>query len=245
MTRSANFLLFIILFCFYTLFSQSVLDSLKSNKERSEWFLSTQIHYGWLWKHREKIQNLPSVYPYAWELDLVNQTKGQKEWHWANNMPRLGIQLLFINMRNVEIYGNAIHTTPYADLILARGNKSELFIKLGLGLAFYSNYFHVYRNQHNQIISSPASYSGTFGFSYKRPFVKNTNMIMAVNFNHASNATIRQPNLGSNIISGSWAIERRISGYRHFEERIVYKSWRKSQNYKALHFFFFPSFTIK
>jgi hypothetical protein len=239
--------IFILFISDLPLFSQNLIDSLLNTSPQNEYLSSLQFHYGWLWKHRARIKHLPTVYPYAFELTIFAQTKGKKEWHWANNMPRLGIHLLYINLRNSSIYGNALHATPYVDLILFANDNNELCIKLGQGLGFYSNYFHPIKNPQNEIISLPVNFSGTLGLYYKFSFlkIKKYNFLISLNMNHASNATIRQPNLGANILSLSMGIEKKTDSFRNLCYRNKYLTFKKNTKYTAAYFFFYPSISVK
>jgi hypothetical protein len=133
------------------------------------------------------------------EINIGWQTTGRKSWQQVQNYPRWGIQFMLYNLNNAKLYGYALFVTPHLDLFLLKRPKHELYLKIGTGIAFMSKFYNAHSNPNNLLVSMPVSASGFFSMSYRYRMTEKWAMLFALNFNHASNGSMHQPNLGINI----------------------------------------------
>lgn len=182
-------------------FSLTAQSSLSPSEEKYPKFLSATANYGWVWKHRKTIEGLPDAYPKGIELNFGWQTTGKKAWHQLHNYPRWGFQFLYYNLDNPEQLGHGFYITPYLDLFALKRPKHELYFKIGTGIAFFTKYYNEQTNPHNTLISSPVNMSGLFSINYRYLITDHWSVLFGFNFNHASNGSLRQPNLGINVPS--------------------------------------------
>lgn len=174
-------------------------SSLSPSENKYPTFLSASFVHGTVWKHRSYLNNLPNANPNGIELNFGQQTTGRKGWQQMHNYPRWGMNLTYFYLDNQKFYGHGVHLTPYMDLFLLRRTKHELFVKIGTGIAFYSYPYHPEKNPDNVLVSLPISASGLFRLGYRYQFTPKWSTLLTLNFDHASNGSLRQPNLGINI----------------------------------------------
>jgi hypothetical protein len=195
-----SFCLFIFFFfSSSSLLGQSSLSPATSDKYPK--FISAAFNYGWVWKHHKDIVGLPDAYPKGLEINIGWQTTGKKTWQQLHNFPRWGFQLLYYYLDDPTQLGQSFQITPYMDLFLLKRPKHELYIKIGTGLAFYSKQYNAETNPYNTLISSPINSSGLFSMTYRYLISDHWSVIGGFNFNHGSNGSFKQPNLGINIPS--------------------------------------------
>ena len=178
--------------------AQSVSDSVTFPEKYTK-FLSASFNHGWIWKHRTALASLPDAYPKGIEVNLGWQTNGRKPWHQLHNFPRWGINVVMYNLDNPAVYGSSVHVTPYVDLFALKSRRHELYFKIGTGIAFYPVHYNKDKNPDNLLVSLPFCATGAFSFNYRFIITKYLSSLISLNFNHASNGSMRQPNFGINI----------------------------------------------
>ena len=191
------FFLFLVAFSLSKITAQA---SIEDSTGKYPKFISITPNYGSVWKHRKYLDTLlPNANPRGIEINIGWQTNGKKPWQQVHNYPRWGFQLMFYNLNSASIYGNALFITPHIDLFLLKSKKHEIYVKIGTGIAFFSKHYNENSNPKNTLVSLPVSASGMFSLSYRYNFSPKWSVLLAGNFNHASNGSMRQPNLGINI----------------------------------------------
>ena len=163
-------------------------------------FISASPTYGYIWKHRSYLDTiLPNANTRGVEINIGWQTTGKKHWQQVHNYPRWGFQCMFYNLGSPKIYGYGLFVTPHIDFFLLKHPKHELYVKIGTGISFFSKYYNKEANPRNILVGLPISATGLFSLSYRYILTEKWSMLLAFNFNHASNGSMRQPNLGINI----------------------------------------------
>jgi hypothetical protein len=176
-------------------------DTTLQSKPESAMYVSATANTGWVWKHRKSITGLPDAYPNGIELNIGWQTTGKKPWHQLHNYPRWGFKILYLNLDNPTQLGHLLHLAAYMDFYALKRPRHELYCKIGTGIGFYNKYYHITENPNNTLISLPMSMSVMFSFNYRFIATERWSFILGFNFNHGSNGSLRQPNLGINIPS--------------------------------------------
>ncbi len=240
MINSFTHIKFLIFFFFisYSVFSQSSLAS--SNTDKYPKFISATANYGWVWKHHKDIVGLPDAFPKGLEVNLGWQTTGRKAWQQMHNYPRWGLQFLYYYLDDPTQLGQAFQVTPYMDLFFLRRPKHEFYVKIGTGLSFYTKRYDEEKNPYNTLISSPINASGLLSFNYRYLLTDKWSLLFGLNFNHGSNGSSRQPNLGINIPSLQVGTH-----YTFHPERLKFTKQALPEYKKSLNWFTNISFSTK
>jgi hypothetical protein len=223
---------FILLTC--SLFGTNAQTSLDPKLEKYPKFISVTPNYGTVWKHHKYLDTiLPNANPIGLEINIGWQTTGRKPWQQVHNYPRWGIQFMFYNLGNPNIYGNALFITPHLDLFLLKRPKHEIYVKIGTGIAFFTKYYNSETNPNNILVSLPVSASGFFSLSYRYILTEKWSMLLAFNFNHASNGSMHQPNLGINIPALGVGAHYTLNPERMKFIKTELPEYKKSLNFNA------------
>lgn len=204
------------------------------------YYLSATANYGYIIKHRKAVQGIGNVYPKGLEFNIGYQTNGNRYWHQLHNFPRVGLQVLLYDLQRPKEFGYAIHFTPYMDLFLLKSKRHDLYIKIGTGLGFYSKHYDNNNNPENKFMGQTLCMTGVFSLNYRFQFTPNWSSITTLNFNHGSNGSLRQPNLGINIPSLAAGIH-----YTFHPERIQFKRSVLPDYKKSTNLFFSISFSSR
>jgi len=223
----------------YILFISSAIcsraqTSQEPSQDKYPKFISITPNYGTVWKHRKYLDTLlTDANPRGIEINIGWQTTGRKPWQQILNYPRWGFQFMFYNLDNPNILGKALFITPHIDFFLIKRSKHELYVKIGTGIAFFNKYFEASSNPRNILVSLPVSASGFFSLSYRYIISSNWSTLVAFNFNHASNGSMRQPNLGINIPALGVGVHYTFKPERMNLKKIELPEFKKSLNFNT------------
>ena len=188
---------FAYLICFFLL-----LNTAKAQPENpwAGWGIDANYLMGKGFKHSAKMR---AGFPYtidAFELNLVTQTSGTKEWHQRRNYPLLGVGLAYTDYDRNTIYGHAISIYPNIQLPILRLKKFEWTMKLGFGFAYISKEYSRGPDWDtlNTAIGSHINNYTCFATDLRYRFNGHLDIQAGGDFAHISNAAFRQPNLGIN-----------------------------------------------
>jgi hypothetical protein len=168
---------------------------------------------GFVIVHTSKIRHLQGVQPLGAELNLQYQTTGHKAWHQLYRYPRLGISLIGLDYRNL-ILGKSLATSVYISKPVISRAKDRVNVRLGTGIAYFSQYFDQKTNPTNNVISAPLNAVIQTRVEYERKVTNSLAVVTAVGINHYSNGGNSKPNLGINI--GTLTVGLNYNSFREF-----------------------------
>ncbi|MGE0567515.1 MAG: acyloxyacyl hydrolase [Bacteroidia bacterium] len=193
--RTNCVLIFSIIFCVNSLFSQNGLTS------HPDWFIKPYVYSGIVIQHRSALSNLIKGYPRSYELSIGKPTLGNKLWHLENNKPDIGVNLTLMDYANPSQLGYGIVVAPFADIPLKeKATKARFHMRLSWGLAYMTKHFDVKTNQKNGAIGSKFNSYVQFKWYWHLPISPSVRLEPGFMFSHVSNARAKSPNLGLNII---------------------------------------------
>lgn len=168
---------------------------------------------GFVIVHSSKIRHLKGVQPIGAEVNLQYQTTGKKYWHQLYKYPRLGISLLALDYREPTL-GKSLAASVYINKLVYNRPKDQVSLRLGTGLAYFSNYFNSRTNATNNVISAPLNAVIQTRIEYDRKISGKLSVLTAVGINHYSNGGNSKPNLGINI--GTLSVGLNYYSHRSF-----------------------------
>jgi hypothetical protein len=140
----------------------------------------------------------------AVEINFMQQTYGKKAWHQRRHFPRVGVGMTYTNYGIDSIYGQCIGLYPNIEFPLVKGRQLEWTVRMGFGVGYVTRHFErapVWDTLNNAISTHFNNF--TMLSTDLRYHVNNHWAVqMGVNFSHISNAGLRQPNLGINMLGG-------------------------------------------
>jgi len=161
--------------------------------------LETIFHYGTIFKHSEKMDSLLIDEPtYELEVNLIRKTNGRAAWQQFHNYPTLGLAFYYVRFSNLKILGRAYALLPNINWAMIDKPSFTLNFRIGSGLAYLSNPFHVINNKDNIAIGSRINNISSFAFYVNWQLYDRFYLKAAASFTHFSNASYKLPNLGLN-----------------------------------------------
>lgn len=159
-------------------------------------------HYGTLIKHREYINipvdQLPPTL--GGEINWSYQTHGKRAWEALANYPEFGLILSFQDFADPRL-GWGLGLMPQLKFPFWRSGDWEIYGRLGMGVAYVSNYGNSFRNPDNNIIGSHWNNNTAFRLGLQLPLSNQWLLQPSFSFTHYSNGASQFPNLGINAAS--------------------------------------------
>ena len=136
------------------------------------------------------------------DINITNQTYGRKDWEQRRRYPLLGIGVTYINYGIDSVYGRCIGVYPNITLSLIKGKKVEWTLRIGDGVGYVTHLYgrHPLSDTLNNAIGSHINDFFSFNTDFRYHINRHWDVQAGINFNHISNASFQQPNLGINLL---------------------------------------------
>lgn len=160
---------------------------------------------GKLWLHREAMRDMKSIFYWGNELRLGIQTDGKKHWQQVFKNPSYGLGFYFGHFNN-PIIGNPLATFLFMDFPFVRKEKYYLSTNWGVGLSYSINEYDEVNNNKNIAIGTDLNIYVDFMLLFRYQLSKRFEIAAGAKFQHFSNGSVKKPNLGLNMLSGTLAL---------------------------------------
>jgi len=137
----------------------------------------------------------------GFELNIVQQTDGRKDWQQRRNYPLLGFALAYTSYGIDSIYGKCISIYPNLQIPIIRSKHLEWTARVGFGLGYVTKRFSRYPDWDtlNTAIGSHFNNNTYLATNIRYHINTHWDVQAGFNFSHVSNAALRRPNLGINL----------------------------------------------
>ncbi|RDC66394.1 acyloxyacyl hydrolase [Adhaeribacter pallidiroseus] len=179
--------------------------------------LGVTYQHGLVLVHSPKIRHLQGVQPQGVEINLQYQTTGTKFWHQQYQYPRLGLSIIALNYKEPTL-GKSLAASIYLNKLIHRQKQHTLSMRIGTGLAYFSNHFDRRLNATNNVISAPFNAVIQLRTEYERLINSTFSVVAAAGINHYSNGGNSKPNLGINI--GTLSLGVNFYSYRTIDRLV-------------------------
>ena len=154
---------------------------------------------GFLYGHTDDAKNLQS---HIWgvELQFTRSKIENRTWTRGYKSPKLGWNLLYMDLGNPNLTGYALGIGPNFETALKINKTSDISCRMGTGLAYLSGKFDRFDNRRNMAIGTNINGIIQMLFLYNKNLPK-TQLTFGFGLTHFSNASVHVPNLGVNMPS--------------------------------------------
>lgn len=173
--------------------------------------IEAKYHYGYVWAHRPRVAHLTTGHTQGVEVSLQTQTDGSKWWHRVHGYPQTGISVMYYDLANPVVVGNATAMIGYINFPLVRRENFQFSFQAGAGLGYLSKKFDPVTDHKNMGIGSHLNSTIRVSFLSQYKISKNIFLHLNYGITHFSNAAYRLPNLGINNISLSGGMSYQFS----------------------------------
>jgi hypothetical protein len=160
---------------------------------------SIKSHYGFIIAHHKELKNVSRTNPWGIEAEISWQLMRDKQWQYCYCYPKVGFSYLFINFDNPSVLGNANALYAFVEPVINADRKWGSYLRFGLGPVYLNKTYDSITNPDNTFYSSPISFVAIVGVGIQHRITENASLRLTGNFNHISNAGIKNPNKGINF----------------------------------------------
>jgi len=182
---------------------------LHSSAQSNRW-LEARTSHGFFIPHRNTLPQLLTGHANTLELSYVTQTEGSQSWHQDYKGPEMGIGFYYMDLGNDHELGKFLSLYPFLALPLVGESDHGLVLRMGVGLAYLTKTYVRQENMFNTAIGSHVNYSFHFALRYQRDLGR-IRLGTGLSLSHASNASIRLPNLGANVVAADLTLAWRMN----------------------------------
>ena len=175
--------------------------------------------------HSAKIRHLQGVQPQGLEVNFQYQTTGTKFWHQLYKYPRLGISVIAFDYREPSL-GKSLAASVYLNKLVYQQRQHQVRVRVGTGLAYFSNFYNQRLNATNNVISAPLNAVIQLRAEYEYRINPAFSVVAAAGINHYSNGGNSKPNLGINI----GTISLGVNYHRYWAYEPLVHPWPTTNN---------------
>lgn len=147
------------------------------------------------------------------ELNVEFLPRGKYDWESQWGFPTIGVGLQTIDLGNPKILGQAFAAYPYVLVPVAKSRVFQLNYKAGFGIGAVTKSWNdcdtlsgINAPTANSTMGSHLSFYISTGANMRFEVGRGVSLGLEFGYNHWSNGSILQPNIGYNIIYGKMSV---------------------------------------
>ncbi|HEY9115941.1 MAG TPA: acyloxyacyl hydrolase, partial [Bacteroidales bacterium] len=195
----------LFLFILISLIGSVVFGQARKPYSKSNLMAEMKVEYGFLLSHHLELDKFQSHFP-AFEFSIEKQTHGRQQWEAEYAYPIIGISAWYSPLGGFEQIGSALAVYPFINFPLVKNDVQSLNFRLGVGVGYLTNYYQRIENYENFAIGSHLNVAGRLYFEYRRKLNRLMNVSAGLGLTHFSNGSIKNPNYGLNMITGTVSV---------------------------------------
>jgi len=164
-------------------------------------WLTANMHYGFIIPIAGSMDILLKAHVPAIELNYVNKPLSTLPWQLAYHGPETGVAFFYAWLGNPAQLGNMMGIYPFINFHLQKSYKEELYLRIGIGLAYMPVIFDRLSNHKNNVIGSHVDAMLNVRFNSHIYLSNRTRLELGLGVTHASDGNYQAPNLGINLLT--------------------------------------------
>jgi len=163
--------------------------------------IESNIMMGKMIRHTKSFTGPLPDHTYAFEMNFIKKTYGQKDWQKRRHYPQIGLGFYYNNYNIPNVYGQTFGIFPNIQLNIIKGQKFEWTVRLGMGICYDTKPYEREPNPNLENVAIGGHWNNCSPFSTDIRWKVNQHWDLqaGINFSHVSNASFQQPNLGINV----------------------------------------------
>jgi len=170
------------------------------------WFFELGSNLSRIIPHRSYFLAEVNQFSFIFDAEVSRRVSGKKDWHHKFHLPELGAMFSYLRLGNADVFGSAAGVVPFFKYNWVKNRGQKWFVKVGFGLGYVSKRYDPVENPTNEAISTPFNNYSKLELGVTHRLGSRYHLTTAVSASHFSNANIKQPNLGLNLLSAKLAI---------------------------------------
>jgi Lipid A 3-O-deacylase (PagL) len=173
-------------------------------------------------KHTQKLSLDPPNFSNALEINIT--TKPRKNYLWRSNFgqPTTGYAFSFINSIDARI-GQVYSVMPTIAFRIEHTKKMNCSIRIGSGLAYATRYWQriPLADTINNYLGSRFNLYASIGVQAHYKIASNWQAVAAATLSHTSNAGIRKPNFGINLVGATIGLQYQLCDEKNLQKKLA------------------------
>jgi hypothetical protein len=163
--------------------------------------IESNLMIGKMIRHTTNFTGPLPDHTYAFELNLIKKTFGQKDWQQRRHYPQIGVGFYYNNYNIPNVYGQTFGIFPNIQLNIVKGEVFEWTVRVGMGICYDTKPYarEPVPNLQNVAIGGHWNNCSPFSTDIRWKVSQHWDVQAGINFSHVSNASFQQPNLGINV----------------------------------------------
>ena len=162
-------------------------------------------------RHNTKFKPKINGPSFLYQLSWVRHRSDSLAWRKAANFPKVGLTLIVADCAPNDVFGYGIGVSPFIDFTLRQQPKSRVDLRLGTGLACFTNAYDPITNPDNNVIGSHLNTIFHLGIHHQWMVNSRLSLGQGVDLIHFSNARSTSPNLGINALAAKLSVRYTIA----------------------------------
>lgn len=177
--------------------------------------ISAEPIKGFIYLHTQEVEHLITNQPSGIILSLNKHTFGAKPWQLRYNFPDVGYSLYYLDHGNPTI-GKTIALMPYYNFYFNKNHekRSDIIFKMAFGLGYNTNPYDRVINNKNNFFGSRLAFGTQLQMRYDYQISPRVSLKSGVSIIHFSNASIRRPNKGINLVVANVGVQYALTDYK-------------------------------
>ena len=175
-------------------------------------FYGISAYYGYFQVHTNVLMPFRGAHPSGIGVEVSQLILTDKAKNTFAFYPKWGLGLGYVDFGHPDL-GFALTALAYAEPFFKVHGAWRFSARLGMGVAYMSNPYHVDSNPLNRTYSTKLAFPLSAGLSAYYFFNDQWAIKTSVSFEHISNGGLKAPNLGINYPSLSIGLERTLNTY--------------------------------
>lgn len=161
-----------------------------------------------IYNHTSEVEHLIASQPIGVIISLDKHTYGAKPWQSRYNFLDVGFSLYYLDYQNPTI-GKTIALMPYYNFYFNKNKeqKSDFIFKMAFGIGYNTNPYDRVLNNKNNFIGANISFGTQLQMRYDYQVTPRLALKTGLSIIHFSNASIRRPNKGINLITANIGVQ--------------------------------------
>ncbi len=179
----------------------------QAQRKNNALIYSIKSHYGFIIAHHRELKNVSQTNPWGIEAEISWQLMRDKHWQYCYCYPKVGFSYQYINFDNRSVLGSSNALYAFVEPVINADRNWGTYLRFGLGPTYLNQTYDSITNPDNAFYSSAISFIALLGIGIQHRIGEKINLRLTGNFNHISNAGIKNPNRGINFPTVNFGID--------------------------------------
>ena len=177
--------------------------------------ISAEVIKGFTYKQTQEIGHLIIDQPVGIVISYDKHTYGAKSWQSRYNFLDVGYSLYYLDYKNPTI-GKTIAVMPHYNFYFNKNHeqRSNFVFKISFGLGYNTNPYDKILNNKNNFFGSQISFGTQIQLRYGYQLTPRISLKSGLSIIHFSNASIRRPNKGVNIVTANVGVQYALTNHK-------------------------------